>query len=137
MAQVIEDIWEQEGWPEEKENKSDENSVWQMAKRKHVKHKKNKNFKVGGFAPVAPMNPSMYRGSSGGIRGVGFDRPKAPAMVAPSSRPRRTLIPTSEPPPEDPVMNVPATAKSGLNKVIRRGPQMKDTDIATAWNKCT
>jgi hypothetical protein len=27
MAQVIEDIWEQEGWPEEKENKSDENSV--------------------------------------------------------------------------------------------------------------
>ena len=103
-----------------------------MAKRKHVHHKKYKTFQKRGFVPVAPLTASMYRGSSGGIRGVGFDRPTPAAVVAPPSHPQRNLIPNAEPPPPDPVMTVPAVAKAGLTKTIGCGPQVKDMALATA-----
>ena len=99
-----------------------------MVRRKHVHHKKYKNFKKH-FKALAAITPSMYRSSNGGIHSLAFDTPPPTLMTAPSVPSQRNLVPSNEPPTPSSVVPVEAVARRILP--LRRGPQLP-SPIATA-----
>jgi hypothetical protein len=101
-------------------------------KRKHSVHKHVKP----GLPPVR-FNPSAPKNKNGGVLYGTTVVKKKQGVRARFENGK--LLPRSEPPPQDPVMNVPTVSRSMLPKKgnggLKRGPQVSQdtsTEVATA-----